>query len=251
MTYIWKLFNFDAAHYLPHVPDGHKCKRLHGHSYWVRITCKGDLDERHMDGWRGSSPNTPRTRLLIWPFQYATRTSWSARLESGPCTRWQAIRGRGSVASRFSGESFGSCHLPVELLRRGAAADSGEVNGAQPHRREHQFASCFSRLRGNILGNLLVLEERAQPAPCGGPRTDLLLQRIFGVASLALQFCRLSWPRGRYCENPLRTEVPRPRRCAGKRCGPGSDRMVRHSERANQCVTPFARSRIVPTNIPS
>ncbi|MCX8000431.1 MAG: 6-carboxytetrahydropterin synthase, partial [Leptospiraceae bacterium] len=24
-------FSFDAAHLLPNLPDGHKCKRLHGH----------------------------------------------------------------------------------------------------------------------------------------------------------------------------------------------------------------------------
>jgi 6-pyruvoyltetrahydropterin/6-carboxytetrahydropterin synthase len=41
---IWKEFGFEAAHVLPNVPDGHKCKRLHGHSYRVRICVDGDLD---------------------------------------------------------------------------------------------------------------------------------------------------------------------------------------------------------------
>ena len=41
---IWKEFGFEAAHLLPHVPDGHKCKRLHGHSYRVRIRVDADLD---------------------------------------------------------------------------------------------------------------------------------------------------------------------------------------------------------------
>lgn len=46
---IWKDFTFEAAHVLPNVPDGHKCKRLHGHSYRVRIYADGDL---HPDlGW--------------------------------------------------------------------------------------------------------------------------------------------------------------------------------------------------------
>jgi 6-pyruvoyltetrahydropterin/6-carboxytetrahydropterin synthase len=41
---IWKEFTFEAAHLLPNVPDGHKCKRLHGHSYRVRVYVSGDLD---------------------------------------------------------------------------------------------------------------------------------------------------------------------------------------------------------------
>lgn len=46
---IWKEFRFEAAHLLPNVPDGHKCKRLHGHSYRVRIFIEGDPDPRR--GW--------------------------------------------------------------------------------------------------------------------------------------------------------------------------------------------------------
>ena len=28
-----KDFRFEAAHFLPHVPQGHKCRRMHGHSF--------------------------------------------------------------------------------------------------------------------------------------------------------------------------------------------------------------------------
>lgn len=38
---VFKEFTFEAAHSLPHMPDGHKCKRLHGHSYKVKITVEG------------------------------------------------------------------------------------------------------------------------------------------------------------------------------------------------------------------
>jgi 6-pyruvoyltetrahydropterin/6-carboxytetrahydropterin synthase len=37
-------FRFEAAHRLPHVPPDHKCARLHGHSYRVRIHIHGDPD---------------------------------------------------------------------------------------------------------------------------------------------------------------------------------------------------------------
>lgn len=40
---ITKAFAFDAAHYLPHVPAGHKCGRLHGHSYQVILGLEGPL----------------------------------------------------------------------------------------------------------------------------------------------------------------------------------------------------------------
>ncbi len=34
---IAKQFAFDAAHQLPDLPDGHKCGRLHGHTYTVEV----------------------------------------------------------------------------------------------------------------------------------------------------------------------------------------------------------------------
>ncbi|MBN4075691.1 MAG: 6-carboxytetrahydropterin synthase QueD [SAR86 cluster bacterium] len=41
---IYKEFTFEAAHLLPNVPVGHKCGRLHGHSYKVQIYIAGELD---------------------------------------------------------------------------------------------------------------------------------------------------------------------------------------------------------------
>jgi 6-pyruvoyltetrahydropterin/6-carboxytetrahydropterin synthase len=32
---IFEEYTFEAAHRLPNVPAGHKCERLHGHSYRV------------------------------------------------------------------------------------------------------------------------------------------------------------------------------------------------------------------------
>ncbi len=43
---IYKEFTFEAAHLLPNVPAGHKCGRLHGHSYRVQIHVSGELDDR-------------------------------------------------------------------------------------------------------------------------------------------------------------------------------------------------------------
>lgn len=46
---IFKEFTFEAAHRLPNVPEGHKCGRLHGHSFRVRVCVQGPLD-RNL-GW--------------------------------------------------------------------------------------------------------------------------------------------------------------------------------------------------------
>lgn len=42
--HIAKTFDFDAAHWLPHVPDDHKCRRLHGHTYRVEVVCAGEVN---------------------------------------------------------------------------------------------------------------------------------------------------------------------------------------------------------------
>jgi 6-pyruvoyltetrahydropterin/6-carboxytetrahydropterin synthase len=41
---IFREFTFEAAHRLPMVPDGHKCARLHGHSYRIEVHVSGDVD---------------------------------------------------------------------------------------------------------------------------------------------------------------------------------------------------------------
>ena len=39
-----KDFRFEAAHRLPRVPEGHKCARLHGHSFRVDVEVEGEVD---------------------------------------------------------------------------------------------------------------------------------------------------------------------------------------------------------------
>lgn len=43
---ISKIFEFEAAHSLPHLPKWHKCRLVHGHSYQVELFFRGELDER-------------------------------------------------------------------------------------------------------------------------------------------------------------------------------------------------------------
>ena len=46
---IFKEFTVEAAHKLPHVPEGHKCGRLHGHSFQIEVHVEGPLVES--TGW--------------------------------------------------------------------------------------------------------------------------------------------------------------------------------------------------------
>jgi len=44
-----KTFQFEAAHLLPHLPEDHKCRRLHGHSFMVDVVVEGECDPKL--GW--------------------------------------------------------------------------------------------------------------------------------------------------------------------------------------------------------
>ena len=46
---IFKIFNLECAHRLPNVPEGHKCARVHGHSFKVELHVRGPVDGRL--GW--------------------------------------------------------------------------------------------------------------------------------------------------------------------------------------------------------
>jgi len=46
---IFKEFTIEAAHWLPNVPEGHKCRRLHGHSFHIEVHVSGPVDPHF--GW--------------------------------------------------------------------------------------------------------------------------------------------------------------------------------------------------------
>jgi 6-pyruvoyltetrahydropterin/6-carboxytetrahydropterin synthase len=46
---IFKEFSIEAAHWLPNVPAGHKCGRLHGHSFHIQLHVSGPVDPKL--GW--------------------------------------------------------------------------------------------------------------------------------------------------------------------------------------------------------
>lgn len=49
MFEVFREYRFEAAHRLTALPPGHKCGRLHGHSFVVQLHCRGPMDEAR--GW--------------------------------------------------------------------------------------------------------------------------------------------------------------------------------------------------------
>jgi 6-pyruvoyltetrahydropterin/6-carboxytetrahydropterin synthase len=47
--HLFRAFTIEAAHRLPIVPAGHKCARLHGHSFRIELHLTGEVDPN--TGW--------------------------------------------------------------------------------------------------------------------------------------------------------------------------------------------------------
>ncbi len=88
---IFRRFTIEAAHRLPHAPPGHKCQRLHGHSFQIDIHLRGEvqlepgwvmdfadlktafqplydqLDHRYLNEVEGlSNPTSENLAMWIW-----------------------------------------------------------------------------------------------------------------------------------------------------------------------------------------
>jgi 6-pyruvoyltetrahydropterin/6-carboxytetrahydropterin synthase len=46
---VFRVFQIEAAHRLPNVPEGHKCARMHGHSFRIEIHISGPVGSQ--SGW--------------------------------------------------------------------------------------------------------------------------------------------------------------------------------------------------------
>ena len=46
ITRIGRTYRFESAHHLPLLPEGHRCRNLHGHNYRLEVIVSGKLDPR-------------------------------------------------------------------------------------------------------------------------------------------------------------------------------------------------------------
>ena len=59
-----KSFQFEAAHLLPLLPEDHKCRRLHGHSFSVELVIAGECDPKL--GWLMDYAEVSKAFKPLW-----------------------------------------------------------------------------------------------------------------------------------------------------------------------------------------
>ena len=59
-----KRFQFEAAHLLPNLPEDHKCRRLHGHSFSVEVVVAGECDPEQ--GWLMDYADVSKAFQPLW-----------------------------------------------------------------------------------------------------------------------------------------------------------------------------------------
>ena len=115
---IFKQFTLEAAHRLPNVPAGHKCARLHGHSFRVELRVNGEpgantgwvmdfsevkaafaplhdqLDHQYLNDIPGlENPTSERLAAWIWDRLQASLPQLSEVVVHETCTSGCRYRG--------------------------------------------------------------------------------------------------------------------------------------------------------------
>jgi len=115
---LFKEFTFEAAHLLPNVAEGHKCARLHGHSFRVELRVSGTvgrdsgwvmdfadlraawaplhdaLDHRYLNEIEGlDNPTSEVLALWIWTRLVSTLPGLTAITVRETCTSGCTYRG--------------------------------------------------------------------------------------------------------------------------------------------------------------
>lgn len=63
---VGRRYFWEAAHWLPYVPEQHKCRRLHGHNYAAEFIVEGNTDDRGfvIDFWELDDVVKPVVELI-------------------------------------------------------------------------------------------------------------------------------------------------------------------------------------------
>lgn len=121
---VFKSFTFEAAHRLPNVPEGHKCARLHGHSFRVEVHVEGPvgdrsgwvvdfaeikaafdpirdrLDHRYLNDIEGlENPTSENVARYIWRFLKPRLSGLSELVVHETCTAGCVYRGEDAVSA--------------------------------------------------------------------------------------------------------------------------------------------------------
>lgn len=114
-AWVWLNTEFEAAHQLPHVPAGHKCGRLHGHTFGVRLVAHADscthadleaawapsflrLNHRYLNQIDGLANPTSEV-LAQWLYD-------QLQPALGKALGWVEVRETHSAGSQFNGHTF-------------------------------------------------------------------------------------------------------------------------------------------------
>src|SRR5690606_14159760 len=132
---IFKIFTLEAAHRLPNVPEGHKCARLHGHSFRVEIHLSGAigadscwvmdfadvkqafqplyerLDHHYLNDVEGlENPTSERLAVWIWERLKPALPLLSEVVVHKTCTSGCRFRGQRPPRGRLNGPERGMLH---------------------------------------------------------------------------------------------------------------------------------------------
>ena len=151
--YSWQCFTVNAAHYLPAVPAGHPCRRMHGHTFRIivhacaspgplRRACvpiQNSLQRRCLNDVPGLA-NPTSERLACWVLERLPRhlnatgitvletTTSGCHYEDGAYRIWKHFNFEAAVQGRY-GHGYRLClHLAAPLdATMGWTIDYGEI----------------------------------------------------------------------------------------------------------------------------
>ena len=118
---IYRKFTFEAAHRLPNVPPGHKCSRLHGHSFGVTVHIRGEIGEH--SGWVADFAEIDEAFAPlrdILDHQYLNEVDGLENPTSEVLARW--------VWRRLNGSLRGLCQVDISETCRSGCVYRGEMD---------------------------------------------------------------------------------------------------------------------------
>lgn len=119
-AHVWRRYQFQSAHRLPHVPFGHKCGRMHGHGFEVILHANQDLGGRdiaidfdHLDAiWAPLQAELDHACLNDLPgldnptSEMLSSWLWQRLQPRLPELSWITVYETGSCGANFDGSRY-------------------------------------------------------------------------------------------------------------------------------------------------